>query len=175
MEQIYSIGGFTGSGMKVVSEAGAVGYIDIVLTTSLVIEVKRVTCSPAKALIQRNFYLSSNWVGYSINDLVRMANPKEYMISGSFSCEGYLVYYEEISGGFVLYDYGASDDLDQLKRNVAKKSYAYEKAKQKQQENIVKACVAIGGTIAGAIAAGLVWDVCCKSFTDESYGLDGVR
>ena len=167
----YNIGGFTGSGMKVVSAAGAVGYIDIVLDTSLVLEVKRYTCSAAKALIQRDFYLSCNWVGDSISNINRIANPEEYRISGSFPFEGYLVYYEEIAYGIVLYDYGASDDLDKLKRNVAEKSYAYEKAKQKQEETIVKICVAVGGAIGGAIAAHMLQGICHKILSDERYGV----
>lgn len=80
-----------------------------------------------------------------------------------------MVYYEEIAGGIVLYDYGASDDLDKLKGNVAKRINAYERAKKKKEETAIKTCIAIGGAIASGLAAG----ICYKALTEEGYGMKG--
>ena len=156
--------GFTGSGVKVVKESGNVGFVDIVLTTSLVIEVKRCTCSVAKALVQLTDYRNSIWVGKNIRTIKRVQDPEEILISGyiPFPQEGVHIYYQEIPGGVVLYDYGAEDNEDKYKDRVTAKARAYATAVESTKTAIKETCVSAVIAIGGGASMGL----CCQVFDD---------
>ena len=168
MEKLH-IFGFTGSGMKVVSESGNVGFVDIVLTTSLVIEVKRCTYSVAKTLVQLTDYRNSIWVGKNIRTIKRVQDPEEYSISGYFPYpeEGVWIYYQEIPGGVVLYDYGTEDNEDKYKDRVTAKAHAYATAMESTKTTVKNACISVGLGIVGGGAMGL----CVKVF-DDGCGID---
>ena len=171
--------GFTGSGMKVVTESGNVGFVDIVLTTSLVIEVKRCTYSAAKTLVQLTNYRNSIWVGKNIRTIKRIQDPEEVLISGYFSYpeEGVWIYYQEIPGGVVLYDYGTADDRGKYEKRVAAKARAYDQAVQSTVEIARDICVtagiAYGTSFALRHVGGLSMGMCYKGIEDRSGLLFG--